>query len=549
MTMEKIRGKKKLFLYGCSGMGVNMLNLIVGSYLCSALLTGGFDEHIESWTYLNRDLVVAGLWGTLVFVMKVIDGIIDIPLASFTDNLKTRWGRRRPSLLIGFIPMIIAYLLFLVPITNGESVANTIWFGVLLGVFYCFYTLTMLTFYATFSEVCETEQDTVFLSNAKSVCDVVYFILGFALVPVLVSMGVNIRYVAIMFLPLSLLMLIPMFMLKEKSTKEGVEGVEYQKSDALTLGKAIKCSMTNKSFIYWMFTAAVMNFGLQLFLGGINELFSSTGLNMTVVMASSFVPVPFTLILYNKFVKKYGLGFAYKYILSIFSVGMIVMFICTQIHQSITETALTAIAICGGVFVSFAIGAFFSVTYTVPTHLAAREKEEKGVSVAPMYFAVQGLFEGVSAGIATGFVLVFLKDKQIIHVLPLIVMAACMVAFGMSFAFPKVISKMGKEELVVAEGVPETETCAIAESSVPAVSLDEVKTKVREIIAQNLNVSAENITDDGHLLNDLGGTSLDYYEIVVQIEEAFGITLEFETENFSYTLKELADIIVSKLEK
>ncbi len=444
--MEKIRSKKKLFLYGCSGMGVNMLNLIVGSYLCSALLTGGFDEHIESWTYLNKNLVVAGLWAILVFATKVIDGIIDIPLAAFTDNLKTRWGRRRPAILMGFIPMLIAYILFLFPITKGESIANTIWFGVLLGVFYCFYTLTMLTYYATFSEVCETEQDTVFLSNAKSVCDVVYFILGFALVPVFVSMGVNIRYVALIFMPLAFLMLIPIFMLKEKSTKEGVEGVETQKSDALSLGKAIKYSVKNRDFIYWMFTAAVMNFGLQLFLGGINELFSSTGLNMTVVMASSFVPVPFTLILYNKIVKKHGLGFAYKYILSIFSVGMLIMFICTQIHTLISPTALTLIAICGGVVVSFAIGAFFSVTYTVPTHLAAIEKEEKGISVAPMYFAVQGLFEGVSAGAATGFVLVFLKDNQIIHVLPLIVMASCMAAFGMSFFFKKKISHMGKDK-------------------------------------------------------------------------------------------------------
>lgn len=542
--MEKIRGKKKLLLYGCSGMGVNMLNLIVGSYLCSALLVGGFDpQDVGVWTYIDKNLVIGALWGALVLIMKIVDGIIDIPLASFTDNLKTRWGRRRPSILIGFIPMIIAYLLFLVPITPGESVGNTIWFGALLGVFYCFYTLTMLTFYATFSEVCETEQDTVFLSNAKSVCDVVYFILGFALLPVFVSMGVNIRYVALMFLPLSFLMLIPIFMLKEKSTKEGIPGVECQKSDALTLGKAIKCSMTNKNFIYWMCTAAVMNFGLQLFLGGINELFSTTGLNMTVVMASSFVPVPFTLILYNKFVKKFGLGFAYKYILSVFSIGMIVMFVCTQIHTLISPMALTLIAICGGILVSFAIGAFFSVTYTVPTHLAAREKEEKGVSVAPMYFAVQGLFEGVSAGIATGVVLVSLKENQIIHILPLIVMGACMAAFGMSFAFPKIISKMGKEVIEVGDAP------VVEEISAPAVDAVEVKTKVREIIAQNLNVPAENITDDGHLLNDFGGSSLDYYEIVVQVEEAFGITLEFEAENFSYTLNELADIIVSKLEK
>ena len=133
--MKTLTKKWQLILYGCSGLGVNMLNMIVGTYLCSALLTGGFDKNIEQWTYLNKDLVVAALWGTLIFVAKALDGIIDIPLSSFTDNLKTRWGRRRPSILIGFVPMIVAYLLFLVPLTDGESVLNTVWFAVLLGIF------------------------------------------------------------------------------------------------------------------------------------------------------------------------------------------------------------------------------------------------------------------------------------------------------------------------------------------------------------------------------------------------------------------------------
>ncbi len=551
--MEKIKSRKKLFLYGCSGMGVNMLNLIMGSYLLSALLVGGFDEHIESWTYASRDLVIAGIWSVLLFAIKAFDGIIDIPFASFADRLKTRWGRRRPAILMGFIPMIISYVLFLFPITSEKSVLNTIWFAVLLGVFYCFYTLTMLTYYATFSEVCETEQDVVFLSNTKSVFDVVYFIFGYALLPVFISIGVNIRYVALIFMPLAFLMFIPLFMLKEKSTKVEVNEqgeIAVPQSDALTLGAAIKNSVKNRAFIYWMFTAAVMNLGLQLFLGGINELFSSTGLNMTVVMASSFAPVPLTLIVYNKVVKKFGLGVAYRYILTIFSIGMLIMFICTQTYQVLTELQLTLIAVLGGIFVSFAIGAFFSVTYTVPSHLAAREKDDKGVSVAPMYFAVQGLFEGVSAGIATGLVLVFLKDKQIIYVLPLVVMAACMVAFCMSFAFPKTISKMGKDAIAAPSGdcTPSIECVADIESC-NCISTDEIKNRVREIISQNLNMRSEDITDDGHLLNDFGGSSLDYYEIVVQVEEAFGITLEFETENFSYTLNELADIIKEKLEK
>ena len=437
--MKKITSRAKLVLYGCSGMGINMMTVIIGTYLCSGLLTGGFEEHIESWTYLNKDLVIAGVWAILVFVAKALDGIIDLPLASLVDKLNTKFGRRRTAILIGLITTVVAYLLFLIPLEAEATLLNTIWFGVLLCIFYTCYTMTMLTYYATFSEVCVNERDTVFLSNVKSVCDVVYFSLGFALIPVFVNLGVNVRIVALMFLPLCLTMLIPLFMLKETDDEE-------KSVRNLTLGTALATSFKNKPFIYWMFTISMMTIGLQLFLNGINELFSSTGLNQTVVMASSFAPVPFTLLLYNFIVKRKGLAFAYRYVLAVFSVGMLLMYLCTMIADDISEFYLTIIAMLGGAVVSFAIGAFFSITYTVPSHLAQREMETTGKNVASMLFAVQGLFEGVAGGIATGISLVTLKDNDVISIRPLIVAGCCMVAFGLSFGFPKVIALMGKVE-------------------------------------------------------------------------------------------------------
>ena len=336
--------------------------------------------------------------------------------------------------------MVVSYLLFLVPLTDGESILNTIWFGVLLCLFYSCYTLTMLTYYATFSEVCESEKESVYLSNVKSICDVVYYSLGFALIPLFVSFDINIRYIAIMFLPLSVSMLIPFFLLKEDKTEE-----DENKEPPLTLRKSLVCSFKNKIYIFWLFTASVAAMGLQLFLGGINELFSSTGLNMTVVMASSFAPVPFTLILYNKIVKSRGLGFAYRYSLTIFSLGMLIMYICNINSDALTSMQLTLIALFGGIFVSFALGSFFSITYTVPTHLAQREYDQKGISVSSMYFAVQGLFEGIAAGIATGIILVTLKANDVISLLPLIVILCCAIAFVMSLFFKNELAFLGKE--------------------------------------------------------------------------------------------------------
>ena len=216
--MKKLKGKKQILLYAISGLGVNMLNLIVGTYLCDALMVEGFSANVENWTYFNKTLVVAGVWSIMILLAKILDGVIDLPFAAWTDNLKTKWGKRRPAILIGLIPMVIAYILFLFPLDkSGESLLNTIYLGVILCIFYSFYTLTMVTYYATFSEIIENDRDRVFLSNCKSVFDVVYFVLGYALIPVLIG-SANIRIIAFIFLPLVLTMLIPLFMIKEKST-------------------------------------------------------------------------------------------------------------------------------------------------------------------------------------------------------------------------------------------------------------------------------------------------------------------------------------------
>lgn len=446
--MKKIKGKKNLLLYGCSGMGVNLLTLIVGSYLCNALRIEELENVLGTHTYLGYSLVFAGLWMVLKTLAKALDGFIDLPFAFFTDRIKSKFGRRKTGLLLGYIPMVIFFICFLFPLTKSESLVNTIWFGVILCLFYSFYTLTMLTYYATFSEVCETEQDTVFLSNVKSVCDVVYFILGFVVFPIFMNMGINVRFVALIFLPLSLTMLIPIFMLKENVKDENSDDesfVDDHTSSHVTIKEAFKCSFANKEFIYWMFTEAVLAIGLQLFLGSTSVLFEVAGLNQTLIMAFAFAPVPLTIIIYNKLVKEKGLGFSFRYILLMFAGGMVLLAFVIFFKEHLTTGLLYAIAIVAALMVSQSIGSFFSINYTVPTYLAQKEHEKSGKDVATMYFAIQGIFEGVASGIATGVILEALRNYNHAEFIPIVIIVACLGAFTMSFFLTKNINQMGKK--------------------------------------------------------------------------------------------------------
>ena len=443
--MKVLRSRKKMFFYACSAFGVNLLNLIMGSYLCSAIIAGGFSsENVANHTFEGHDLVIAGLWAVFAVVAKIIDGVIDIPMASLTDRMKTRWGRRRPAILLGMIPMILAYVLFLiVPNKNEATVGNTIYFFVMLALFYTSYTLTMVTYYATFTEIVDNEEDRRFITNVKSVCDIVYFIVGYVVVSMILK-GFNVRIVALMMLPLVLTMLIPIFMIKENSTKNGVG--EYEKT--VNLFKSLGYTFKNKDFIVWMVVYSFMTFGLQLFLNGINEYFSITGLSMILTMASSFAPVPLTFIIYNKIIRKKGFRFAFQYVLLVFAFGMLSMFGISHLPAGTLRTILSIVC---GLISSFSVGALFAVAYSIPSQLAADDEKRTGISHSAMYFAVQGLFAGVASGIGGGAVLTLLKDTDMLFNHPgtfyitLISAIACVIAFVLTFILPQSIVNLGKQ--------------------------------------------------------------------------------------------------------
>ena len=72
--------------------------------------------------------------------------------------------------------------------------------------------------------------------------------------------------------------------------------------------------------------------------------------------------------------------------------------------------------------------------------------------------------------------------------------------------------------------------------------------KVRSMFAEQLNISADTITPESEVVKDLGADSLDVVELMMALEDEYGITLpEGEVEN----VKTVQDIVnmMEKLQK
>lgn len=71
--------------------------------------------------------------------------------------------------------------------------------------------------------------------------------------------------------------------------------------------------------------------------------------------------------------------------------------------------------------------------------------------------------------------------------------------------------------------------------------------KLREAIAEVLNVDPDEVTEETTFTEDLGADSLDVYQIVMKIEEAFEIVIPAEKVKMISTVGEAVELIKNSI--
>ncbi len=70
--------------------------------------------------------------------------------------------------------------------------------------------------------------------------------------------------------------------------------------------------------------------------------------------------------------------------------------------------------------------------------------------------------------------------------------------------------------------------------------------KVKEIIVENLGVSADEVVPEAALIEDLGADSLDAVELSMALEDEFGLKIEDEEFAALVTVKDVVEFIDAK---
>jgi acyl carrier protein len=81
-----------------------------------------------------------------------------------------------------------------------------------------------------------------------------------------------------------------------------------------------------------------------------------------------------------------------------------------------------------------------------------------------------------------------------------------------------------------------------------SVDRDTVLDKVRSHLADELGVDAESINDETHFRDDLEADSLDLYELVMELEDTYGVKMSEQEAEGILTVGQAVDFVAARAE-
>ncbi len=239
--------------------------------------------------------------GVALLVGRFLDALIDPLVGFWSDRTHTRWGRRKPFLMAGTLPVAVGFALLWWSPSPEASVGNFVYLLVALTLFYVSFTIVSCPYLALLPEIATSDRDRVGLASLQAVFNVVGNIAGAVVGGMLIQTpGVGFLGMGIAIGALSAVT----FALAALGPSEGAAGARPESRPVeLGLREAFRHTFRNRPFAHYGLAFMVFWIGLSVVIA--NETFiatellgkdeASAGLLTGVALVAAALCVPLTM--------------------------------------------------------------------------------------------------------------------------------------------------------------------------------------------------------------------------------------------------------------
>lgn len=288
------------------------------------MLAYGFAQLSDTIAYQSFTVYVFTFYYTLVmhnivyitigFVIWSLWNSINDPLMGYiSDRTNTKWGRRRPYILISMIPLAIMMVLLFTPPIHASDAVKMVYFVGIICAFELFYTMFNLNHTCMFPEVFLDPEERVKAMNIKQIIGIIALLLAFLLPGAIIrdlTDPINFPRYMIAGIVIGVIVIIGIIIFLIWGPRERVEfSQDYKK--APRFWKTLKIAVKNKSFM-WFNVVEISNWFVFGILPMIVPLYGEFVLGITdsfllsLLLGETFIVGALFISVWKVIVKKIG---------------------------------------------------------------------------------------------------------------------------------------------------------------------------------------------------------------------------------------------------
>lgn len=200
----------------------------------------------------------AAFYSLAMAIISALTVLITQPIGYWSDQARSRWGRRLPFMFASALPMLVMFVLLWTPPVPGESAWNLVYLVIVLGLYNITYTLNQVPYSALLPEIALTDQHRVRVSAWTSGFMLLGMIVGGSIGPVIERWGYA-RSAIVYAAALLPFFYLPFLVLRERPGRQiaPAERLGFWKSLSLTFRNPAFQSLVIAGSLYWIVTSLV----------------------------------------------------------------------------------------------------------------------------------------------------------------------------------------------------------------------------------------------------------------------------------------------------